>query len=196
MATGDIVRLSIESLFNGETTVVNVFHYRQETELILDTPAEDVIQAWVGGAQPTYLAAISEGNVLQVARAVQLTGAPLTIAEVELTGSGTRAGTGLTPQSSPCISWRTGIAGRRNRGRTYMPPVPQTDNNAGVIGAGLVAALQDFVDDAILIGDGITTADWQLVVWSSITLAGVEVTEGRVPAIFNTQRRRVRGVGV
>jgi hypothetical protein len=69
---------------------------------------------------------------------------------------------GLPPQCTPVISWRTGIIGRSNRGRTYWGPIKLTDcEYSNVLGDGDTAStgvgLADLitgVDSAIQTHDG------------------------------------------
>jgi hypothetical protein len=56
---------------------------------------------------------------------------------------------GLPPQCTPVISWRTGIIGRSNRGRTYWGPIKLTDcEYSNVLGDGDTAVF-NFADEMI-----------------------------------------------
>lgn len=66
-------------------------------------------------------------------------------------------GNGLPPQVSPLISWRTGVPGRANRGRTYMGPycVDSADLSNVVGPAG--DATSDFAEAMIANFTGLLT---------------------------------------
>lgn len=94
------------------------------------------------------------------------------------------------------VTNRTSYAGRRYRGRQYIPGLPETESNGSTIDAAVVAAVQTYYDDlAAAYGLGGADPDYQLVVWSHTYSAGTPITEFVVRNTIGTQRRRRPGVG-
>jgi hypothetical protein len=85
------------------------------------------VTTWTVGAKVlSYSATVSDPPVI-------MGGTPLT------TTSGT-GGTPMPPQLATCVSWRTALAGRRYRGRTYVGPLGSNAFSQNIISAGAVSA--------------------------------------------------------
>lgn len=105
--------------------------------------------------------------------------------------------TGPIPaQNAIVVSWRTALAGRSFRGRTYLAGFDKTamdDNNHG-----LTSANQTVIGNAArALVDGLATDTTNLVIWSRLDDAPLPpdgritpVNNLRVGRIFDTQRRR------
>lgn len=116
------------------------------------------------------------------------------VVEAASAGIGSVAGDALPPQVAAVISLRSGLAGRRRRGRSYIPFGSENESTTeGFIGPTGLAALvgiSDFLIDtiAITVGpDGVTLAP---IVWSRSLLTSTLITNYRIRGSFGTQRRR------
>jgi hypothetical protein len=99
---------------------------------------------------------------------------------------------GLPVDVSLCISWRTTLAGRSYRGRTYLPPFHSNRGTDGVsVMPAPTTATVTFVKTAAakLINDCVT-ASCPLYVYSRKLHDGTAITNGYVDNAWDTQRRR------
>lgn len=110
-------------------------------------------------------------------------------------GTGGAANTNNAPQLAGCLSWYTNFAGRGERGRSYLPGLPNAFYNDGRLAAGAVTAYEAFRDAILARYDGDTdnTAPYQLVLWRQhLTGAGasdpnpVTSPPGTVPVVYGT----------
>lgn len=204
MATGDIYKLTVIGRSPLQNQLVNTFHFRALQDTVLDTQTEDLIQAFHSpNPWDSYRACFGNSIGLDRIEARQVNGPALEFAELSIveTGAG-GAGDHLPNQCAAVISWRTGNIGRSFRGRTYVFPTLETNQANGQWVAGYLTALGTFANNALVIGDGVLEATYELVIWSTISngaprvppIATAVITSKRDIRVF-TQRRRVTGVG-
>lgn len=196
MAIGNIYKVALVGEAQFGQQLVNTFHYRQTQDTIFDTPAEDLAQAALAELAPAHAAVRTVASALNVIQVRGVTN-PLEGFDLPVTPpiSGGRAGQALPPQASAVITWTTGLIGRRFRGRTFMWPASEADQDSGVLSSAYVTDLDTFADDILEIGDSITTAVYELMVWSEKFNVATLVTGHISRNILQTQRRRVTGVG-
>lgn len=109
----------------------------------------------------------------------------------------------LPPQAAVVLSWKTALAGRSYRGRTYMPGLTEGNQEKGDLSGAIITNFTTIITQMInVFGVSGTDPNWRFVIisrWSN----GVErnpptsqdVTSGLVrPYVYN-QRRRTIGVG-
>lgn len=99
----------------------------------------------------------------------------------------------LPPNVSVLYRKRTGIAGRTNRGRFYMPPFGLAESSvdqAGVIAPLDYGTLQDNADTMMSTWAGLDAHP--VVLHSDPVLTPTEVTSLNVDQLVATQRRRIR----
>jgi len=198
MAIGDVLRLAVVSKDNtGQNSIVNVFHFRQSAVLILDTPFEDLAQAWLDQVLGVYKACMTASyEVVQLQpRSLEV---PASGIDVPVTGgTGTLSGSQNLPhQIAPIITWRTPFVGRRFRGRSYMPVITEDHQNDGVIDSTLTGLLEDFADAMLgMAAETISSAGWELVIHSVAGSADTPVTAYAVRPLLGTQRKRRTGAG-
>lgn len=107
-----------------------------------------VLTAWQNYLENLFRAARPSNWFLDTVRAEDrwpATHAPL-IVETNLPGIPEEFGTGLPPQCTPVISWRTGNEGRQNRGRTYMGPYTSDSCEESNIVDPALSAVYDFAE--------------------------------------------------
>lgn len=196
MAIGDWFRLIVKFNDTGDlNTVINTLAFRQETGLVLDTEGEDLVGAYRDIIEPAYLPLVSSQLYLRKYTVRGITD-PLYIYEsADLSEQGTAGGEGLPPQCSCVVTLRTGVAGRRNRGRSYLAPTGEGATAGGVFTAGYIDAVNPMFADMLPLGGGLEFAEWQLGVWSEVAAAGRPVLTVTPQPVVATQRRRRLGVG-
>lgn len=122
LVPGMVVRVSAWCVESGQAAV-NTFFYFVVT--VGGTPAtdQDVIDVWGTNVAGTLRALINNLATYQGVQGQIVTPPPLRADVVSLVNAG--AGTAGTPalprQVSGLISWYTALAGRSQRGRTYVP---------------------------------------------------------------------------
>lgn len=199
MATGDIFKLAVVwKTVDERATFVNTFHFRQENELAVDEPGKDLVDAFENFALPSYRAMVTS-----IARIVQysvygITDPLYVYEDSPLPAAGLVSGEALPLQTSPIITWRTGLAGRSRRGRTYLPPTGESQQNGGVLLASFLDLMDDFADNvkvlnALAVNPLYST--WQLGVWSATYQYFNPVNSHISRQTIVTQRRRRAGQG-
>lgn len=102
---------------------------------------------------------------------------------------GTRAGSNAPPSNcSLLFSKRSGVAGRQNRGRMYMPPCLLAESNINQDGSFPLTNLQTSAD-AFLEN---FSPDLPMVILHTGAQAPTPVTSLVVRSVLATQRRRMR----
>lgn len=196
LALNDTIRVLLGS--NVQTlrqTAVNILHYKVTgltgtgaTEAAVLTALETVhitLYKLLLCQQADYA-----GTVLQRVH-------PLPTGLAYYTTASAGAGTGglvlLPGQTCGSITKQSAFAGRRYRGRIYIPWPSEADNADGrPIGAYTVAvdAWADVLTDSIVVGGGANTLTLDPVIWSPTTQTSTPFLVARVNAYWTTQRRR------
>jgi len=173
------------------------FHVRDEIADMSASRAGFIaaeVGAWAAAdLAPTYGTGLTMSNV-QVRDLSTNTGV---VVDYGTTVAGTHAGNGMPGNVAFCISFRTGYAGKSNRGRVYHPWLSEAD----VTGNSLSSTQANEIVDAWVSLKGImNTIDCTMVVVSKYTNGAPRVT-GTYRTItdfiyvdlnVDTQRRRVR----
>jgi hypothetical protein len=194
MSLNSVYRLSVVGSVIDQT-IVNTFHFRQTVATLPDgeTAPNAILRRWTtgtGSPLSQYLAllpvayTIRELIVLNVAD-------PLDNGSRQVTGTGIRsAGDILPPQCCALLSIRTLGRGRSFRGRTYIGPLGESDQQQGSIGTGLQSALTAFVNSVFASYGGISGLEW--TVYSRRLSTSNDVTQVIIRNFVATQRRRSR----
>lgn len=109
----------------------------------------------------------------------------------------------LPPQVTAVVTWRTALAGRSYRGRTFLPTTAEQNQDSGVLGATYTGYVNAFITQMLAVfGPTGSDTNWQFVVISRFnngspraTPIGTPVTSGLLRPRLYTQRRRVFGHG-
>lgn len=197
MAQNDIFRLSVVGAGASSQELINVHYYRQLTAAG-DDDGVLLIDNFHALVAPAMMACISEAIVLTGYEVRNIT-QPEFGQDYSLPSAvaGDITGESLPPSSSAIVSWRSGLIGRRRRGRTYMWPTGESQQNAGQIGGAYQTLLTSFGNGAILFG---TTNQYEKVIYSDIPGGSPDVlvsivTGVVVPIFLASQRRRRPGTG-
>lgn len=193
MAIGDFYKLSIVGTFGLGQQFVNTLHYRQEL-ITLGDPSETLANQFNDQVITGYSQIISANDVVNTIEVRQLTGSPLGAFDLAVDVQGSDAGDALPPQNAPLVSWRTGLVGRANRGRIYLPAPVEDTQTQGQLSTAYKAAAQNVADSMIEVGDLVSTF-WQLVIFHQTSLTGTPVVSAIIRNDIATQRRRRVGTG-
>jgi hypothetical protein len=138
----------------------------------------------------TFYAAIA-GNMK-----ASLSGPAEAVANVEQPGGGTfvtvpswsELGAGsadpLPQLLALTCTWRTANATKRGRGRTFLGPFSETDNDTGgTPSSSLLTTVRNAA--SALVAASAASADWDLVVYSRVDNTGYQVTQSRVRDVWS-----------
>lgn len=203
MATSDIYSLSIRgTLFNQD--VVNTWGFVQ-TSALPGFTGQVLVDEWQAACLTAYRACLGTSVTLTTMTARDVFPENNQIAEESLPGgtNGTGAGPSGSSQVAAVLTWRTNLAGRAFRGRTYLPGIPSSNISNGLIIASQLTLETTFIDAMInTFGPSGTSDNFQLGIISRF-LNGVErpnpvitsVQLGVPRNVPGTIRRRRIGVG-
>lgn len=97
----------------------------------------------------------------------------------------------LPMQCAEVVTLETGVPGRRNRGRAYLPPVAQANFTAAAqLDAASCTTLANAFADMLTAINGNATPDVTCVVASATGSSTRNITRVHVDSIIDTQRRR------
>lgn len=154
-----VARLSVEGLlFNNQVVNIHHFECRVDGNLANVTEAilNNLISAWREECESLYLAPLSQQYSLRKLTARSVV-APVLIAEYTYSNPpvGGQTIDSMANQVAAIISWRTGIAGRRYRGRTYVSGLPEQAMTGGQIEQGTLNALTLYANELAVMDDGL-----------------------------------------
>ena len=176
MSVGDKFRLKVTFKSDTSERVAQVTPvFSQEGEPIFDTPEEDLVGAFQEECEALLLACVTASLRLVEYAVVPLPGTAASFV-LSLGGAGpvgTQGGDPMPPRTATILSFRSPTAGRRGRGRMYLPPASEASNTAGHPTSGHLAAGDAL--GAAMIGDmpslSITHLPW---VWYIQSLADAD----------------------
>lgn len=152
MAVNDIYQLAVRGVANGQQHV-HTLHFR-ENVATSGSPEDVLIDDWQGACRTAYRNLFQADNtpvLVIVAARVAAAGAlpvPVERAEAGATQVGTRtvAGDSLPPWLACVNTVRTGLAGRRHRGRYFLGGLREADQDGGVLNSTYIALAQAYAD--------------------------------------------------
>lgn len=193
MAVGQVYRLSV---VGGalDQTIVNTFHFLQTgTPGGGRSPADDILFRWTAGptGSPNQnYALMLPSSYLGRELVVLNTADPLDNSSQQNAIPGGRGGgQHLPPQCCGLLSLETQGRGRSFRGRTYIGPVLEQDQDAGTITTTYSDALARFAQS---VATSYNSTPWAWVVYSRKLRSGQPVTRVHIRLFIATQRRRSR----
>jgi len=141
-------------------------------------------------------------NVRGYAYGALPTPTPLGFRDTPVSVGGLDAGTSHPPTVAGVLRRRVGTPGRANRGRIYVPAIPNTSTSAGRIQGGILATWSDVCVDLGLdcFDEAETTAILEPVLMKRNALGAVTTWQvlsyWDFDPILRSQRRREIGVGI
>jgi len=191
-----IWKVSIVGRFGLGQTFVNTMHYRQLGAIVGSDPAELLANDVADKVTELYAGLICASSQIDAIEVRQVTDPPLTGFDLPMSVNGGQSGDQLPPQVCGLISWRTGMIGRNQRGRIYVPAPAESLNDAGQVAVGLQDAYADFATAMLTQPDATGLVDaFNLCILHRADLTSDDVTGFVIRNDFKTQRRRVVGVG-
>lgn len=119
---------------------------------------------------------------------------PLILAGTPSTSTAGSAASALPPQLASVISWRTAIAGRTGRGRTYVGNLGNTAQQGASVNAAYVTAVNTQTTTLINAVPAVSVASGVvgITIWSPTNGYLHDVISGASDATFDTMRSRVK----
>lgn len=208
MALNSVYRVRTRGTFRGQRVEFGV-HVQNVTTA---RPPEDLAASWAATAVPLIKAAISSAVNLDEIVVSDTDRDGDESVELPLTqpNPGALAGDALPNQNAVVIGWRTGLKGRRRRGRMYLPGITESGNTDGVLVGSQLTAVQALAQGLVnAYGAGGTETSWRMVVYSPPTppfkaptpppvhtdTLITPITTHDIDEVIRTQRRRSIGVG-
>lgn len=188
---GDVYRVSIIGAAYG-AQIVNTFHVRQVSGLI-GTVQGDIQSVWNTSCKTTYLALLAAGYSHQRLNVIKVSAGAPEGGDEALTGPGTAVGDPLPIQAAGVLSCRTGIPGRRYRGRMYLGPFTENDQASSTLTGTKLTAINAFA--TAMFGAFSSTDQFEWVIWSEVGGFSTPVTNVIAQPIMGIIRRRRPGQG-
>lgn len=151
--------------------------------------------AWLKPCKGQAVAGEAIGVTLtQMSLQSVLTPAPPEIRTMNHLGGQNTAG-GMPLEVSLVVSWKTALAGRSYRGRTFLPPFHenQNDDSGGTLPHPATATVNGLAINAEKLLSDLVTANAVLCVYSRTLAAANTITGGYIDYEWDTQRRRSGG---
>ena len=192
MADLDFYRLVAEINTNTATNlVINGWTFQQQGDLTTKEAGESLIDAFQANVQTAYRG-LFHSNFLVVAYHVRgLTDPTYGFDKDAVNLAGTLTGSVLPSQVSSVASWRTGLIGRRFRGRTYLPPANEESLTDGLFAGSYRTNVINWGEDMITIEDNTESILWSLHVHSKAGGTFTPVTgvlNSVVPGVIRSRR--------
>jgi hypothetical protein len=198
----DTAQVQLYGRIDGQQTVNDLYFTNTTPGITLGELGDlaDAIRAWYVSSMLTLL---SSAFSLERVHARDLTDQFSFAVDVNAGPSSGSSGGAFVPNNvAPCISFRTGTAGRSGRGRNYIPGVPQPVVDGNTLTPGFIADAQAAYG-SLLPGEGMVPAGWVWVVVSRYTggaprpagIATPVLTALFTDNIVDSQRRRLPGRG-
>ena len=183
----DVYRCTLNWEFEGREVAHNVIHLRWPT-----SAEDDVFTALEAAVDTEMWRCVPSTFAVTSVSIIKLDGTPLGFT-FETDGTSDWDGNGGTqwiPNAAGIVTFRTATAGRRGRGRIFLPM--SEDNQAdGILTSATVTALQDawtaFIGTIAGLGP-------ELVVASYEHTASANVTSVTAQPVMGTQQRRLRRI--
>lgn len=195
MATGDIYRLAFVGHLNALQEWVSIFHFRQigdgsvmGAQALAEKVAADFAQ--------DIMDIVSVNYGLDVIEVRQVTAPGTEGWDESVSMGGGSTGDSLPPQVAALIAKSTGLFGRRNRGRNFLPPPSEVEQAGGLLSSGAIAAYEAAVGAMIsfnyLLGP---EQAYKMVIYHDDLGTTTDVTNVVCRQPLATQKRRKAGIG-
>jgi len=179
-----------------DQVAINNVHFRATS--VVANPTTAHFAALLGTTMPALYIALMSPSADYIGVATQkIFPVPKHIPDVDLTGIGVGTATGhiLPRQTSGIVTKRTAFAGKKYRGRVYVPFPSEADNQdpQGTPTAGYITRLNTFKTSLIgnwTINTGGNQATMVPVLWHEDTSTYTDITGSTSQARWGTQKRR------
>lgn len=166
MAIGDVYRIAYTGTWNGQQ-VVNVYHFKMKSNAEPVSTAANYLTTALYSLYKAHCQTTCTWNLVQGRKlSVPLEGLDYNLPTPQ-TGASASATQPMT--HAVVVSLRTQYAGRRYRGRVYLPGLVSTVITNGTVAVATRNAIQTYFDDMIAaVGASGANADLQLGVFSRV----------------------------
>jgi hypothetical protein len=169
MAVGDIYQMTITTQYvTGGVQMNNVFHFRQKGGFL---SAINLIGEWRVGCEAEHRACLSSQIHIIKYSARTLVPFNSDFYEATFALAGTDGLTPLPPLVAAIITWRTGLAGRRKRGRSYIGGLDRNEHGGnGTLSPTYVSTrITPFANKVYSVfGSGGTNPNAEIGIWSRL----------------------------
>lgn len=198
LVDGDIVELTF-IVRQGTDGSVNKRCFRIYDSLLAGVSEVEVASHWFTVMDTHYSSLMTGSAALSEVRCQKVWPLPVSAGAIHV-GVGTpgiRGVDALPAQVSLCVTLKTALAGRKNRGRIFLPFFDESDNTAaGAPSAGIqgvcAVACNEFVGAEFIPGGG-GSCNMQPVIWTRANPVAADITSLTVRNRWKTQRRRANG---
>lgn len=195
MAVGDILEMRVLCV-SGDQIGVNVRHYRVNTEVAPIPTHLDIANSLDNVFAPLYKEVLSSLATFRGIGIHKVFPLPPTV-EAQSTlnvGPGLRTGDILPSQTSGVVSLRTALAGRRFRGRAFIPFPAEVSNDAAGVPNGAYQINLGLIMNALIasrnVNVGLGSVGLVPVIYRRIAHTSTDIQTGIARTIWGTQRRR------
>jgi len=199
-AVGQDVQINAIGRLFGQQTVTTFFYKLDVDSGVLESAdPNDIAQEWGNGMGAAMIDCISsDWELVNVEVRDPRTPPGWASGDAPQSQFGVLAGGSLPPTVAQVITRRSAQAGRRYRGRVFLPGVPTGAHDDGELTGAHLLLLQAFADDMVTTIPLTATAPGLIlrpVIWSKVNQSSVEMTSAVARLILRSQRRREIGVG-
>lgn len=189
MASGDLFHLAIIGRMGLNQLFVNNLHYIEQT-----TPsgnaAKSLVDGFVDLALTPYSQLLPADYNIDTVRVIQITGAGTAAWEQNVNLPGELTGDPLPPQDAPILRFKTGLTGRNQQGRIYIPAPNEAMQASGVVSVTFRGAMENVGAAMLNITDTPSGGEFGLVIFHRLTSTADLVTTAIAGVDIGTQRRR------
>lgn len=195
VAIPSTVKLVIQGTAEA-TACLNILHYKYTGAAPASTALNTFVNAWLSAHKTQWLACHGAHYTLQAVTATDLSvgsGATYSQPVAGPSNVGTATGIPFPNNVALAVSLKTGLSGRRNRGRVFMGGL--TDNQAdGSIATGAFQTQLTTLFTALVLQ--VFTGGFDLAIASYKDAAAKVVTSFVIDTIMDSMRRRLPGRGI
>jgi hypothetical protein len=188
------MKLIIGGSADGQA-VLNVLHYKYTGASVTGASLDAFITAWRTAHLAQWLAVHGSNYVVSYITATDistLTGNTAT--QLLTTGNAGTGGSVCAPLNVAfSVSWRTGVVGRRNRGRTYLGGLPTGHIAGDGVDSGLLSSIATLA--AGIMGQTFT-GGYDFAVTSVADVLSKVVTSAILDLVLDSMRNRLPGRGI
>jgi len=201
MPLADTYRFTFVGDYNG-SVMENVLHFK--VTAVGGGAAPTTLTVGTGllnELQPAYLAMLNEAYTLVLARCQLILPVKTDPVEIPAVGTviGDITGDGLPAVIAAIITWRTGVADRKHRGRSFIPAQSESQCDESTLAAGQVSIMDTFADACvtpITVGTAPNSEDLTIAVLSRELNQATVVTNWISRNSVRTMRSRTPGRGI
>lgn len=137
MPSGDIMRATIEGTFDGEPVMLDLGFlsnsgagsFQEDADALV---GEVMTALQLGAPTPPFMEPLSAGYTINSIRVQDLApGVAAGLVYPVGVPGGNSTDDALPPQLALCVTWRTGLKGKANRGRSYLTGFAEDAQNGG-----------------------------------------------------------------